>query len=40
MEIQIETTLDDWKFDYTINNNGTIEELIEEIKKMLEHFKI
>ena len=31
-----ETALDDYKdFDYTIDNNGTIEELIEKIKKIL-----
>lgn len=27
-----ETALNDWEFDYIINNNGTIEELIEEVK--------
>lgn len=35
-----ETALDDWKFDYFLENNGTIEELIEEVKKMLEHYEI
>jgi len=31
-----ETALDDYKdFDYTIDNNGTIEELIQKIKKIL-----
>lgn len=30
-----ETALDDATFDYTINNNGTIEELVKEIKAIL-----
>jgi hypothetical protein len=30
-----ETALDDYKFDYTIDNNGTIEELIEKVKELL-----
>jgi len=30
-----ETALDLYKFDYVINNNGTIEELIEQIKEIL-----
>lgn len=30
-----ETALDDARFDYTINNNGTIEELIEQVKEIL-----
>ena len=30
-----ETALDDAKFDYVIENNGTIEELIEQVKKIL-----
>lgn len=30
-----ETALDDAKFDYIIENNGTIEELLEQVKKIL-----
>ena len=30
-----ETVLDDAEFDYVIENNGTIEELIEQVKKIL-----
>ena len=30
-----ETALDFYKFDYVVNNNGTIEELIEQIKQIL-----
>lgn len=30
-----ETALDNAKFDYTIENNGTIEELIEKVKEIL-----
>lgn len=30
-----ETGLDDWKFDYVINNNGTLEELQEAVKTLL-----
>ena len=30
-----ETALDDAKFDYVIENNGTIEELLEQVKKIL-----
>ena len=33
-----ETALDNAKFDYTIRNNGTIEDLTEEVKIFLEHF--
>lgn len=35
-----EISLNLWPFDYTINNNGTIEELIEKTREMLIHFKI
>jgi hypothetical protein len=35
-----ERALDDYPFDYVINNKGSIEELIEEVKKMLLHFEI
>ena len=35
-----ETALDDAKFDYVIENNGTIEELIEQVKKILIKEKI
>ena len=35
-----ETALDNAEFDYTINNNGTIEELIEKVKEILIKEKI
>jgi dephospho-CoA kinase len=36
-----ESALDSYQdWDYTINNNGTLEELLEEVKKMCKHFKI
>lgn len=35
-----ETALDNATFDYTINNNGTIEELVEKVKKILIKEKI
>lgn len=35
-----ETALDDWEFDYVLENDRTIEELIEEVKKMLKHFNL
>lgn len=35
-----ETALDSHKFDYVLNNSGTIEELVEEVRKMLIHFKL
>lgn len=35
-----ETALDNAKFDYTIDNNGTIEELIEKVKEILIKLKI
>jgi hypothetical protein len=35
-----ETALDDATFDYTIDNNGTIEELIEKVKEILIKKKI
>jgi hypothetical protein len=35
-----ETALDDAKFDYVIDNNGTIEELIEKVKEILIKEKI
>jgi hypothetical protein len=31
-----ETGLDDWEFEYTINNNGTIKELINQVRAILE----
>ena len=34
-EHESETALDLYKFDYVINNNGTIEELIEKVKEIL-----
>lgn len=35
-----ETALDNTKFDYTIDNNGTIEELVEKVKEILIKEKI
>jgi len=35
-----ETALDSYKFDYVINNNGTIEELIKQVKEILQKEKI
>lgn len=35
-----ETSLDTWKFDWTINNNGSIEDLTELVKRMLIGFNI
>lgn len=35
-----ETALDNHTFDYTLNNNSTIDDLIIEVKKMLEYYKI
>ncbi len=35
-----ETSLDNWEFDYVIENNGTIEELTSEVKDMLKHFNL
>lgn len=35
-----ETGLDDWKFDYVIENNGTIPDLIEKVRDMLKQFNI
>ena len=35
-----EIALDDYKFDYVIENCGTSEELTEEVKQMLIHFKL
>jgi hypothetical protein len=35
-----ETALDNEEFDYVIDNNGTIEELIEKVKVVLKHSKI
>lgn len=34
-----ETSLDDWKFDYTIDNNGTIDELQKNVRKLLLEIK-
>lgn len=34
-----ETSLDDWKFDYVINNNGTLEQLLEATKTLLNNLK-
>lgn len=35
-----ESALDDWDFDYTIDNNKDIPHLVTEVKKMLKHFEI
>ena len=35
-----ETALDSYKFDYVLNNSGTLEDLVEEVKNMLIHFKL
>lgn len=35
-----ETALDDYQFDYVIDNNGTIEELIEKVRKILQKERI
>ncbi len=35
-----ETSLDNYQFDHTINNNGTIDELIEKVKQILIKEKI
>lgn len=34
-----ETSLDDWEFDYKINNSGTLEELLEETRFLLNNIK-
>jgi hypothetical protein len=35
-----ETSLDNWSFDWVIDNNGTMEDLILKVKIMLEQFEI
>lgn len=35
-----ETELDNFPFDYTIDNNGTLEELAVEIRKFCKHYKL
>lgn len=35
-----ETNMDNYDFDYIIENKGSIEELLEKVKKMLQHFNI
>lgn len=35
-----ETSLDEYNFDYVINNDGTLEDLIEETYKFLKHYQI
>ena len=35
-----ETDLDDHKFDYVIDNDGTLEEFYEKIKVMLKHYQL
>lgn len=39
-EHESETALDDYDFDYIIDNNGTIEELIEKVRQILVKEKI
>lgn len=34
-----ETSLDTWEFDYILNNNGSIEELVDSVKEMLNEFR-
>ena len=40
IEHESENSLDDAEFDWEIDNNGTIKDLIEEVRKMLDYFKI
>jgi len=35
-----ETALDSYKFDYYLNNTGSIEDLVIDVKEMLVHFKL
>ena len=35
-----ETSLDNWEFDYVLENNGSIDELIEKVDKMLKYFNL
>ncbi len=35
-----EVSLDNWEFDYVIQNKGTVEDLVEEVRKMMDHFSI
>lgn len=35
-----ETALDKHQFDYVLQNNGTIDDLVVEVQKMLSHFKL
>jgi hypothetical protein len=35
-----ETSLDNWNFDYVLENDGSIEELIPRVKEMLEKFDL
>lgn len=35
-----EISLDDWSFDYTINNNRTLEELVEKVREMLIKYEV
>lgn len=35
-----ETSLDQWDFDYVIDNDAGLEELLEQVRTMLLHFKI
>lgn len=35
-----ETALDDYKFDYVIENDSDISSLIEKVREMLSHFKL
>lgn len=35
-----ETALMNWKYDYVLSNNGSLDELVENTKQMLQYFKI
>lgn len=35
-----ETALDNWEFDYVINNDGDLNQLMEKVNQMLQHFEI
>jgi len=40
VEHESETALDNANFDYTIENNGTLDDLLVKVQEMLVHFKI
>jgi len=35
-----ETSLDNWEFDYILDNSGSVDDLIVEVKKMLKHYEV